>query len=235
MPSSVSYVVPSLYFNTVGNIPPYLTELTIEGERVHMGIDTGSAVSSMPEKEYDRLFSHVPCEESAIKLQTYTGDSLSLKGVAHVKVTGQNGTRVLPLLIVRDGKAVSPVLVGRDWLSKIRLDWRTACKIQNKQGLVEGRKERFPDVFSQKLGTLEGFEAKLVLKDDAHPAFCKHRVVPYAFRESVDAELTSMVQKRGFWYARRLVSGPPPSLLYLNRTGKSVYAGIIVCLLTPAW
>jgi hypothetical protein len=43
-------------------------------------------------------------------------------------------------------------------------------------------------VFKQGLGTIKGINAKLEVKNDAHPKFCKARPVPYALKSAVDEE-----------------------------------------------
>ncbi|XP_060754235.1 uncharacterized protein K02A2.6-like [Neoarius graeffei] len=50
-------------------------------------------------------------------------------------------------------------------------------------------------VFSKELGTLKGFEASLTLKPDQKPKFCQARVVPYALRPKVEAEIERLFQQ----------------------------------------
>jgi len=44
------------------------------------------------------------------------------------------------------------------------------------------------NVFKPGLGTIKGITAKLEVKPDTEPRFCKARPVPYALKEAVDAD-----------------------------------------------
>ena len=48
--------------------------------------------------------------------------------------------------------------------------------------------QNHPNVFKPGLGTVKGITAKLEMKPDARPRFCKARPVPYALQEAVEAE-----------------------------------------------
>ncbi|KAL5497149.1 hypothetical protein EMCRGX_G013571 [Ephydatia muelleri] len=50
-------------------------------------------------------------------------------------------------------------------------------------------------VFNEGLGTVLGYEAKLVMKENAVPRFCKARPVPYAIKEKIEKELNKLVQE----------------------------------------
>ena len=54
--------------------------------------------------------------------------------------------------------------------------------------------DRHPEVFSEKLGTMRGFTAKLYVDPNATPRFFSARSVPYALREQVEKELDSLLQ-----------------------------------------
>ena len=82
----------------------------------------------------------------------------------------------LPLLIVRAEK-YAPPLLGRAWMTKIRLDWKNLFLPSNGQFVVERDidesierlKERYADIFKPELGTVKGVTAKLHLKDNVKP------------------------------------------------------------------
>ena len=50
-------------------------------------------------------------------------------------------------------------------------------------------KAKYPEVFREGVGVLKGITARLFLKDDARPVFCKARSIPHSFQEKVRAEL----------------------------------------------
>ncbi|XP_036813549.1 uncharacterized protein K02A2.6-like [Oncorhynchus mykiss] len=54
---------------------------------------------------------------------------------------------------------------------------------------LEHLQKKYNTVFSDQMGTVKGFTAKLVLRDDATPKFCKARSVPYSLRPKVEAEI----------------------------------------------
>ena len=111
--------------------------------------------------------------------------------MAHLRYPYQSAD--VPLLVVEGS---GPSLFGRDWLSRIRLDWTKICNIRvSKTDLPQGVASQLratiqnhPNVFKPGLGTVKGITAKLEMKPDARPKFCKARPVPYALQEAVEAE-----------------------------------------------
>lgn len=54
---------------------------------------------------------------------------------------------------------------------------------------LEHLRKKYNTVFSDQMGTVKGFTAKFVLRDDATPKICKARSVPYSLRPKVEAEI----------------------------------------------
>ena len=114
------------------------------------------------------------------------------RGFCRVTQTKSNPNFV-PLLVV-EGSSRS--LFGRDWLSRIRLDWTKICNIRvSETDLPQCVASQFrrtiqnhPNLFKPGLGTVKGITAKLEMKPDARPKFCKARPVSYALQEAVEAE-----------------------------------------------
>ena len=89
-----------------------------------------------------------------------------------------------------------PNLLGRDWLSRIRLDWTElcnnhACYSLSLQDILEGNSS----VFSPELGTLKGITATIQLDVSAKPCFCKARTVPYSLKGKIEKELDRLVKE----------------------------------------
>uniref|UniRef100_A0A1I8GGX4 P-type phospholipid transporter n=1 Tax=Macrostomum lignano TaxID=282301 RepID=A0A1I8GGX4_9PLAT len=102
------------------NRSPILVPLQIEEVQSHFELDTGSAVSLVPKAFYDSHLSHLRLHPSKTTLRTYTDQEFSPIGEVTVKVTYEGQEASLPLLVVSEGSAR---LLGRNWLTVIRLDW----------------------------------------------------------------------------------------------------------------
>ena len=102
-------------------------EVSINGTPVSMEIDTGAAVSiisssTVSEKCPDLLGKLQPCQT---KLTNYSGVDIPVMGQVEVQVkvkasATSEATLGLPLVIVQGS---GETLLGRNCLSKIRLDW----------------------------------------------------------------------------------------------------------------
>ena len=51
------------------------------------------------------------------------------------------------------------------------------------------------ELFTPGLGTLKGYQAKIIVEAGAQPHFCKARTVPYVLRAKVEEELTHLEQE----------------------------------------
>ena len=136
----------------------------------------------------EQYLSHVQLHASTVSLKTYSGGSLKVKGEATVPVRygGQHATAKIIVVDVQ-GK---PAILGRNWLSKIRLDWGSLFSVEARQ--MFDPKEKFPRIFGPGVGTVQGHEARITLTAEANPRFHRPRPVPYALQEKVNQELDRM-------------------------------------------
>ena len=110
-------------------------------------------------------------------------------GKAVVKFCEENQEEVLDLLVVGGS---GPSLLGRDWLSKIQLNWKEIHKVLTKQASLEEILTDHSSLFKDKLGTIKGTTAKLHINPDARPRFfCPHSV-PYVIQTRVDQPLQKL-------------------------------------------
>ncbi|KAL0147462.1 hypothetical protein M9458_057225, partial [Cirrhinus mrigala] len=165
----------------------------INGKIIRMELDTGSAVSVMSQNEFERNFENAKLKPSPVKLKTYTGEPILPIGVMPVTVEYNDQCSKLDLYIVQ---TEGPALWGRDWLRKLRLDWKSIKSLQVTvpDGLSTQRKlEKVLDcaakVFQPGMGTLKHIKGKITLKEDTVPKFHKACPVPYAIRQKVEIEL----------------------------------------------
>ena len=176
------------------NSCPFCVELGIEGRRVQLDIDTGSAVTLVSERTWKKLNLDVKLRNSRVLLRTYTGDPISVVGEAKVAVSYNQQLSTLVLYVV---KGTGPSLLGRDWLRHIKLDWKTVGQVAsvNRVTMLDSLLKRYHEVFQGGLGTLKGVHARLQVKPNAVPKFFKARTVPFALREAVEKELDRLEQE----------------------------------------
>ena len=89
----------------------------------------------------------------------------------------------LPLLVV---KGSGPSLCGRDWLSKLKMNWQASHQVLRlDREELDGILEQYEEVFRDELGLLKGVEIKIHVDAQATPRFYRARNVPHAIREQV--------------------------------------------------
>ena len=149
---------------------PLQAHVEIEGHHLGMEIDTGAAVSIISDKTCTSLphLKKLPLQPTQVTLRTYTGESIPVLGELSVNVTHQDTSHTLSLLVKEDG----PSLIGRNWLTKIRLDWKTIFTITGEWQLDE-LIHQHKSVFDGKLGSVKDLKVKLFVKENATPKFSK--------------------------------------------------------------
>ena len=160
-------------------------------------VDTGASVSIISEETYNRLWSPEdapPLQESSVKLRTYSGEQIGVKGSTIVTVKYKDQTEQLPLVVANGS---GPSLLGRHWLMKICLDWTNlfcvnhACYSLSLQGILD----TYTTIFSSELGVLKGTNATIRVDPTAQPRFHKPRAVPYALKAKIEKELDRLIQQ----------------------------------------
>ena len=96
--------------------------VTIEGVKLRMEVDTGAAVSVVSSKTWEKLKLKVPLCKPDVTLKTYTNEVMKVIGEADLIVTYGQSKHLLRLYVVEGS---GPSLVGRDWLGKIHLNWKS--------------------------------------------------------------------------------------------------------------
>lgn len=163
---------------------PWKVVMEIDEIPLEMEVDTGASLSLVAEETYQRHWSHRELQQSQLRLCTYSGEPLEVMGSLPVVVQHGGQEVHLPLVIV---KGNGPSLLGRDWLSHLKIKWDQVRQIS--ASALESMLERKKKLFAPGLGTLKGFRAKIHVDPSAAPKFCKARPVPYAMRPKVEKEL----------------------------------------------
>ena len=166
-------------------------QIKINEVPVRMELDTGAAVSLMPEQMKNELLPKTKLKTSDITLRTVTGEKVKVLGKCKVQVTYEGQVKEkMPLYIV---EAKGPALFGRDWLSKIKLDWEKIVAVKKIETVKDNELKqvllRYDRVFGKTLGKIQGVQATLQLKEKASPKFFKARPVPFAVKKGIETEL----------------------------------------------
>ena len=166
--------------------PSIVIPVHINGTKVYMELDTGASVSVMSESTWKDKFSQYKLQPSSVQLKTYSGENLNVMGQLQVNVECNDQRSKLPIQIVEGN---GPMLLGRNWLKSIKLNWGTIKKVTND---LEQVLNNHTDVFKDELGTMQDTTAKLYVKPNCNPKFCKPRSVPHALKEGIEQELTRL-------------------------------------------
>jgi hypothetical protein len=98
-------------------------------------------------------------------------------------------------LLVLEGN--QPCLLGRDWLSKIKLKWESNFSVTSRS--VGTLQKEYQDLFEENQNPIRNLKAHIRIKEQCKPIFCKARPVPYALKERVEEELKKL-ENRGVIY-----------------------------------
>ena len=224
---------PSVSQNSGMATPAVKVPVLIEDTEFLMVVDTGAAASILSYSDYDRHFKYLALKPVQRSFHSYVGTPLDVAGQTLVDVEHNGQRATLPLPVVR-AESYAPPLLGRSWLTKIRLDWSTLFSPpisqvsvdQDNDVRIERLKEQYREIFKPELGTVKGVKAKLYLKENAKPVFQRARPVPYALRLAIEEELKRM-ESDGVLKPIEVSDWPPQSSVFLKPMGLFVFAAII--------
>ncbi|XP_062864462.1 uncharacterized protein K02A2.6-like [Trichomycterus rosablanca] len=176
-------------------VKPFQVEMKIQGHPVSFELDTGSSVTIMNESNFRAVCKTEPQHKLAptdLLLKTYTGEQISIAGIAQVKVAYHKQIKTLPLVVV---KGTGPNLLGRGWLEDIKLNWAGLNYTKSDEISLQKVLQKHADVFREELGTLKGTKAVVHVAANATPRFYRPRVVPYAMRVKLEREIDRLLKE----------------------------------------
>ncbi|KAK2567973.1 hypothetical protein P5673_007873 [Acropora cervicornis] len=124
-----------------------LVPVKVNGISFKMELDTGASVTVIPEEMWEKELGSVPLVESSLTLKSYSGHAIPVVGETTVHVQYQTQQVNLPIVVTK-GKGLA--LMGRDWLSKLKLDWHQISSIQQAnppKPKLEDIVQQFPKLF----------------------------------------------------------------------------------------
>ncbi|XP_029551127.1 uncharacterized protein K02A2.6-like [Salmo trutta] len=164
---------------------PIYATVEVDGKQMRMEVDTGASASVISEETYKQKWGSRQVSAltpAGIRLRTYTGETIPLLGALEVNIAYNSQEARARLLVV---KGNGPSLLGRDWLNKIQLSWGEIKHTRVTEDVIQ----KYPEIFKEELGTLQGTTVKLFVDPQAEPRFFKPRTVPYAMKKKVEDEL----------------------------------------------
>ena len=193
----------------INHTSPYVITMSFGVSKVidiPMEIDTGAARSTISETVYmSDLADLYPLRKSDVVLRGYTGEIVPILGCINVPVRFKNSPYLTEDIVVVKGKCTS--FLGRDLLTKLRLDWKDIFKVKSEgnvpssvpkvelpsQSPIEpvGFREflqHYRQLFSDQDTGIKEFTASIKLKPNTKPVFQKYRSVPYSLVDKVEQE-----------------------------------------------
>ncbi|GAA6098722.1 ankyrin-3-like isoform X1 [Tachysurus ichikawai] len=179
-------------------------------------VDTGSAVSILPEHVYRQTFLHIPFKKPTVRLVTYMKEPIPVLGCLHLTVTYCNHSTQTDFYIVCNGTS----LLGMDLF--------TALHLQIQDGHIEPpaspAEDRTAVNNTEALGIATGFTHKVKMRSDVPPVQQKLRRLPFAVRSAVSEELKRL-EAEGFIERVDSSAWVSPLVVVKKKTG-----GIRLCV-----
>ncbi|CAL9706462.1 unnamed protein product [Knipowitschia caucasica] len=169
------------------------------GHSLELIVDTGAAVSILPESIYRKYFGRCTLEDPKARLVTYSKGHLPVLGClrAETTTTEQDSTVPATFYIVEAG---SPLL-GLDLIKALgvsiidgKVILNTDCANTPPAGEPEGAVHNIDTTPVQTLGCVKGFIHKVQVNNAVRPVRQKLRRLPLSIRKEVSTELTRLLQ-----------------------------------------
>ena len=101
---------------------PILIRMKVDGDEVPMELDTGASISVTGKKEWETMTGKsMQLEKTRIRLKTFGGKIIEPLGVSQVQVNYKGQKKQLPIVVTAEP---GPILMGRNWLRELELDWK---------------------------------------------------------------------------------------------------------------
>ena len=184
-----------LYVVGTDRVAPYTAAVQINGVDLTMEIDTGAAVSLISESTYTQLWpdgGNPELHQAPISLRTYTGEELALLGKTTITVTQGGKQAELELFVV---KGRGPSLLGRDWLSKIRLNWTDVHRMYSPSAHnapLDSVLDKYNTLSRDELGSIQDVTATRHIDPSVKPRYCRPRSLSHPLRPRVEPALEKL-------------------------------------------
>ena len=157
-------------------------------------------------------------EGQELAMEIDTGAAVSLVSEETVNSSFMKDLPLVPTdvsyVVVKGG---GTTLLGRDWLQKLKLDWKSILKLHSTLSLQQVL-DCHESVFTDELGTFNKSKVKFYLKENAEPQFFKARQVPFSLRDKVAVELDRL-QAAGIIIPSKFLQWAAPIVPIIKKDG----------------
>ncbi|KRZ91539.1 LanC-like protein 2 [Trichinella sp. T8] len=182
--------------------------VVIENFPCKMEIDTGSEYTILSEYVFRKLSQRrkIRLEPITVKLATFQGELVKVKGSYSVNVQYGNIHRTLTLIVA---KGHCPNLLGLNWFQPLGIHLSGVHHLTSTPPQISEVLRKYQSVFTEELGMYVGKPVSLDLDPNVTPICMTARKVPFALREKIDAELDKLVELGVLEPVDRLVWSTP--------------------------
>ena len=138
-------------------------------------------------------------QECSIRLCSFTGHSIQLKGQSEADVIHEGRRLKLKFLVAIKAKMN---IMGRDWIKVLGIT-QSRCNgihvnslsstVDQSVSRLDELSTQYQDIFKDELGLCK-IKAHLHVKNNVIPTFCKPRSLPFAYRQAVEDDLDRLVK-----------------------------------------
>ncbi|KAL1251129.1 hypothetical protein QQF64_018925 [Cirrhinus molitorella] len=166
---------------------------TSAAKEIRLVVDTGSAVSILPNHIYKQHFSLTPLSPPAARLVTYTQTQIPVLGCLNAQVCVEDSCAPATFFVVEDGTA----LLGMDLISSLHLSFSidaitTADAMPVTPVLSTAATAPFLAPPTE-IGCVKQFVHKVKIDPTVQPIRQKLRRLPFAVRDAVSAEVDRLL------------------------------------------
>ncbi|XP_046391594.1 uncharacterized protein K02A2.6-like [Ischnura elegans] len=179
----------------------YIVTVTLNNKPQSFEVDSGARFSLISEPDFNKLGLSIPLQPTSISFRSYSDHVIKPKGKVTVSVTYNRKSMDADLFIVPAGH---DALLGRMWIRGLGISLK---EIDNHEsGLrtvnvkvvtsLEDIFKKYEQIFEERIGCVPNVEVHLQLREGVTPIFNRERDVPFALRERVERELSTL-EKQG--------------------------------------
>ena len=186
--------------NTVSSTtPPIIVRVKCDGNMIDFELDTGASHTIISETLFEKYWSKdILQSDENLLLSSYTGNKITVLGKFYTSAlylpkssSCESETFHLPVIVIKGG---GKPLLGRNWLSKMKLNWNEIHALNSEETLTDLLRKH-SSIFEKGCGTLKGIQVTLPLDSNVTPKFCKARSLPYAMQDKVSHEIDRLLEE----------------------------------------